>query len=133
MIVLIFLDLYIFLLSKIWIELIFGANFSESVGPNKTIIGILASPIICITPLSIDIAKFNLEANAVTRAGHAIFEWCSGNKALGNLDLERPLVFTWKSYESSVLRFDTPIIIPKWIQDELLGYLNEQEIMARPI
>ena len=81
------MDLYIVLLSKIWIESIFGANFSESVGPNKTIIGILANPIMCITPLSIDIAKFNLEANAVTRAGHAIFEWCSGNKALGNLDL----------------------------------------------
>ena len=68
------LDLYIILLSKILIESIFGANFSESVGPNKTIIGILTNPIICITPLSIDIAKLNLEANAVTRAGQEMLE-----------------------------------------------------------
>ena len=39
-----------------------GANFSELVGPNKTIIGTLARPIICITPLSIDTAKSNLFA-----------------------------------------------------------------------
>ena len=40
----------------------FGANLFASVGPNKTIIGILAKAIICITPLSIDTAEFNLEA-----------------------------------------------------------------------
>ena len=63
---------------------IFGANLSELVGPNNTIIGILASPIICIMPLSIEIAKFNLEDNAVTKAGQEIFECSSGNKALGS-------------------------------------------------
>ena len=62
--------LCIFLLSKIFTKLFFGANFSELVGPNKTIIGILAKPIICIIPLSIDTAKSNLEAIAVTNAGH---------------------------------------------------------------
>ena len=51
-----------------------GANLSESVGPNKTIIGIFANPTICIIPLSIDIANLSLAAKAVTRTGHEIFE-----------------------------------------------------------
>ena len=37
----------------------------------------------CITPLSIDIAVFNLEAKAVTRAGEDSFELNSGNIADG--------------------------------------------------
>ena len=68
-----------FLLSKIFIELILGANFSEFVGPNKATVGVLARPIICIIPLSIDIAFSSLEAKAVTRAGEANLDSCSGN------------------------------------------------------
>jgi len=62
-------ELYISFESKIVVKLFFGANFFEFVGPNKTIIGIFAKPIICIIPLSIDMAKFNLEESAVTKAG----------------------------------------------------------------
>ena len=43
----------------------------------------LAKDIICIIPLSIDTAVFNLEANAVTRAGQDRFELSSGNIAEG--------------------------------------------------
>ena len=67
--------------------LIFGANFSESVGPNKTIIGMFARLIICIIPLSIVIASSSLEERAVTNAGQDMFEWCSGKRALGSFDL----------------------------------------------
>ena len=63
--------------------LFFGANFSELVGPNKTIIGILAKDIMCIIPLSIDTAELSLEAKAVTKAGQASFEFNSGNIAAG--------------------------------------------------
>ena len=56
------------------------ANFFESVGPNKTIIGVLANAIICIIPLSIDIAVSSLEDNAVTRAGQDNLELSSENK-----------------------------------------------------
>ena len=55
----------------------------ELVGPNKTIIGIFANDIICLTPLSIDTAIFNLEARAVTKAGQDKFEFSSGNIADG--------------------------------------------------
>ena len=55
-------------------NLFFGANFSEFVGPNKTIMGISARAIICIIPLSIETAVFNLEAKAVTKAGQANLE-----------------------------------------------------------
>ena len=64
-------------------NLFLGANFFEFVGPNKTIIGILAKDIICIIPLSIDTAVFNLEAKAVTKAGHDNSELSSGNNAEG--------------------------------------------------
>ena len=62
-------------------NLFFGANFCELVGPNKTIIGVLAKAIICIIPLSIDTALLNLDAKAVTKAGQDIFELNSGNLA----------------------------------------------------
>ena len=52
----------------------FWGKFLASVGPNKTIIGIFARPIMCIIPLSIDIAKFNLVVRAVTRAGDVMLE-----------------------------------------------------------
>ena len=45
--------------------------------------GMLAKAIICITPLSIDTAVSNLEANAVTRAGQANSELISGKIAAG--------------------------------------------------
>ena len=45
-----------FLLSRILVNLFFGANFSDFVGPNKTIIGTLDKDIICIIPLSIETA-----------------------------------------------------------------------------
>ena len=61
----------------------FGANFSEFVGPNNTIMGIFAKLIMCIIPLSIDTAIFNLDDNAVTKAGHANLEFNSGNIAAG--------------------------------------------------
>ena len=63
--------------------LFFGANFSELVGPNKTIIGIFAKPIICIIPLSIDTAVSSLDARAVTKAGQESFEFSSGKIADG--------------------------------------------------
>ena len=37
----------------------------------------------CIIPLSIDTAIFNLDDNAVTKAGHANLEFNSGNIAAG--------------------------------------------------
>ena len=37
----------------------------------------------CIIPLSIDTAVFNLDAKAVTNAGHANFEFNSGKIAEG--------------------------------------------------
>ena len=61
--------LWIFLLSKTFVKLFFGANLLEFVGPNKTIIGTSARPIICMTPLSMVIAWFNLVDKAVTSAG----------------------------------------------------------------
>ena len=71
--------LWIFLLSNIWTNLFLGANLSELVGPNRTIIGMFANDIICIIPLSIVTAEFNLEAKAVTNAGQANLEFNSGN------------------------------------------------------
>ena len=59
---------------KIFVNLFSGANFSELVGPNKTTIGILANDNMCIIPLSIEMAIFNLEAKAVTKAGQENFE-----------------------------------------------------------
>ena len=41
----------------------------------------------CITPLSIEIPFLSLELKAVTRAGHAKSELCSGNSEFGTLDL----------------------------------------------
>ena len=79
----ILLVLYIFLESKIITSLRLGANFSELVGPNRTIIGTLAILIICIIPLSIDIAFSSLEDKAVTRAGPDNLDSCSGNNAWG--------------------------------------------------
>ena len=64
-----------------------GANFFELVGPNRTIIGIFESAIICIIPLSIDIAFSSLVDKAVTRAGDDIFDLSSGNKAVEISDL----------------------------------------------
>ena len=75
--------LLIFLLSKIFVNLFFGANLLESVGPNRTIIGTFAKDIMCIIPLSIDTAISNLDDSAVTRAGQANLEFNSGNIADG--------------------------------------------------
>jgi len=72
--------LWIFLLSKIIDFSYSGANFSESVGPNKEIIGTLDNDSICITPLSIVIAKSNLFPRQVTKAGDARFDSCSGKR-----------------------------------------------------
>ena len=41
----------------------------------------------CIIPLSIEIAIPSLEAKALTNAGDAKFDLCSGNNAFGTLDL----------------------------------------------
>ena len=71
------------LLSRTFVNLFLGANFFEFVGPNKTIIGILAKAIICITPLSIETAIFNLEAKAVTKAGQDSLDLNSGKIAEG--------------------------------------------------
>ena len=68
---------------KFLIYLFLGANLSELVGPNKTIIGIFAKPIMCIIPLSIDIAVSSLDARAVTKAGQESFEFNSGKIAVG--------------------------------------------------
>ena len=43
-----------------------GENFFELVGPNSTVIGMFASPIICMIPLSMEIAFSNLFERAVT-------------------------------------------------------------------
>ena len=75
--------LWIFLLSNILVNLFFGANLSELVGPNKTIIGTFDKAIICIIPLSIETAVFNLDAKAVTKAGQDSLEFNSGNIAAG--------------------------------------------------
>ena len=64
-------------------KLFFGANFSDLVGPNKTIRGISARPIICITPLSMETARSNLEDRAVTSAGQESSDLDSGNRAPG--------------------------------------------------
>ena len=55
-----------------------GANFSESVGPNSEIKGTLLMESICITPLSIVMAKSNLFPRHVTNAGDDKFVSCSG-------------------------------------------------------
>ena len=86
---------WIFLLSNIFMKLFFGANFSELVGPNKTIIGIFASPIMCITPLSIDTAWSNLDDNAVTKAGQDNSDVDSGNKAPGTWFLIFSIMCSW--------------------------------------
>ncbi len=64
-----------------------GANFSELVGPNKTTIGTLDKAIICITPLSIDIAHSNRDDKAVTKAGLEKLDFSSGIIACGISDL----------------------------------------------
>ena len=69
--------------SKTFIFEILGENLSELVGPNKTIIGTLASEIMCITPLSIEMALSNLFDNAVTRTGEECEVSFSGKIALG--------------------------------------------------
>ena len=69
------------LLSKIFISFIFGANFFELVGPNKTIIGMSAKPIICIIPLSIDMALSNLFERALTNGGPDKEDMLSGKIA----------------------------------------------------
>ena len=71
------------MLSKIIEFLYLGANFSESVGPNSAIIGTYERDSMCITPLSIDIAKFNLFPRQTTKAGPLSSDSCSGNKAPG--------------------------------------------------
>ena len=60
-----------------------GANFSESVGPNKLTIGTLLRASICMIPLSIDIAKSSLVPRHVTKAGELRDVSCSGNTADG--------------------------------------------------
>ena len=87
--------LWIFLLSNIFVKLFFGANLSEFVGPNKTIIGIFERPIICMTPLSIVTAWSNLDANAVTKAGHDRSDFNSGNKAAGTWFLIFSIICSW--------------------------------------
>ena len=72
-----------FLLSSTFVNLFFGANFFELVGPNKTIIGIFANAIICIIPLSIETPVSNLDDRAVTKAGQANLEFNSGKTAEG--------------------------------------------------
>jgi len=69
--------------SKIITFFSFGANFSELVGPKRSIIGTFDKLIICITPLSIDIAFSSLEDKAVTKAGLDKLDSCSGNSASG--------------------------------------------------
>ena len=59
-----------------------GANLFEFVGPNKTIIGMLAKLIMCIIPLSIDIALSSLVDKAVTKGGPDKDDTLSGNIAL---------------------------------------------------
>ena len=59
-------------MSKIVVLSFKGANFSELVGPNKTINGILDMLNICIIPLSIETAFSNLSPKAVTKAGQEI-------------------------------------------------------------
>ena len=68
---------------KDFCKFIFGENFFELVGPNRTIIGMLAKAIICIIPLSIETAASSLADNAVTRAGQDNLELTSGNIAEG--------------------------------------------------
>ena len=77
--------------SKIITSFRFGANFFELVGPNKTIMGILAKAIICIIPLSIETAVFNLEARAVTKAGQANLELNSG-KISKNIKVSKKII-----------------------------------------
>ena len=60
-----------------------GANLSESVGPNKEIMGTLDKESICITPLSIVIAKSNLFPRQATKAGDARFDSYSGKREYG--------------------------------------------------
>ena len=73
----------IFYYLSTFVKVFFGANFSEFVGPNKTIIGIFANAIICIIPLSIETARSNLEDRAVTKAGQDNLEFVSGKIADG--------------------------------------------------
>ena len=63
--------------------IIFWCKFLIVSDPNKIIIGTSARPIICITPLSIVIARSSLAANAVTKAGQDNSDLISGNKADG--------------------------------------------------
>ena len=50
----------------LFLQIYFRSKFSELVGPNNTIIGILAKEIMCIIPLSIEIAFSSLEDKALT-------------------------------------------------------------------
>ena len=59
------------------------------------IIGISASPIICITPLSIDTAWSNLEESAVTKAGQDNSDCASGNNADGTWFLIFSIICSW--------------------------------------
>ena len=68
---------------------------SELVGPNKTIIGIFARDIMCITPLSIETAWSNLQDSAVTKAGQESSEFVSGNKAFGTWFLIFSIMCSW--------------------------------------
>ena len=71
------------MLSKIIEFLYFGANFSESVGPNKEIIGTLLNESICMIPLSIVMARSSLVPRQVTKGGESRDVSCSGNSEVG--------------------------------------------------
>jgi len=60
-----------------------GENFLALVGPNKEMIGTLLNDNICMTPLSIVIAKSSLVPRQVTKAGELREVSYSGNKADG--------------------------------------------------
>ncbi len=71
------------MLSKILETLYWGANFSESVGPNKEMIGTLLNESVCMIPLSIVMARSSLDPRQVTKAGESRDVSCSGNRAEG--------------------------------------------------
>ena len=89
------------------ILLILGANFFELVGPKRTIIGILARPIMCIIPLSIEIAFSNLVDKALTSGGPDKVVSNSGNKTLFSLFLILSInsIFSFSIKKTGVLFF----------------------------
>ena len=59
----------------------------------------------CITPLSIEIPFLSLELNAVTKAGQAKSELCSGNNEFGTLDLILLIIFHYFLFLQKKLEF----------------------------